>query len=459
MNEHDILIIGAGPAGIYLGWQLAKKGRMVLILERDSRETVGSKMDQFHMDTYSFDEFGVPPPAPGTEEFITSIERTTHYSPRGKYPKNMKWGNIAMRFQYFVQRLINLAEVDGVKFQFSSPFKEGIYREKKLVGVVVEQDKEEQKFFGRLVIDASGTNAIVRKSLSVDYGVETFEIKDDEKMYVIQRVIRWLTSDEPHPGTEIKSMTWMYYKTWIAPHFIPNANIFGNGQPGGFENAEKAVEIFLKNIPFPPYEIIEEHRATTTYRRSPYSLVGDGFFCLGDSACMTKPFNGEGISLSWSACKIAFEVIDRALQQPDYITKEKLWEINVLYFRNQGAKLAALLAQMPGASNSSKREMEYLFKKDIIFSAKDFEDMNNHYEIRISTGRMLKIIGIFLLGLLTRQFSRRTLNSMLNSMKIAGKLRKHYENFPENSINFDDWVQKAEELWNPVEKMKFTLVM
>jgi hypothetical protein len=249
----------------------------------------------------------------------------------------------------------------------------------------------------------------------------------------------------------------MYYKNWIAPHFLSNANIFGNGQPGGFENSEKANKIFLENIKFPPYEILEEHKAKTVYRRSPYSLVGDGFFCIGDSACMTKPFNGEGISLSWAVAKIATDVFNIALKSTDYVSKIKLWDINVQYYRDIGAKLAALLAQIPGAANTTKKEMEYLFKKNIIFSGRDFEDMNHYHELHISFGRMIKIIAIFVWGLITRQFSKLTLNSMLKYMKISNKIRKHYENFPNNSENFDEWVEIAEELWSPVEKMKFIL--
>lgn len=457
-KQYDVLIVGAGHAGIYLGWELAKKGRSVIILERESKEDVGSKMDQFHMDIIAFEEYGVPPPNPGTEEYITSIESTLHNSPTGKYPQIMRWGNFAMRFPYFIRRLIDLAETDGVKFEFSSRFKKGIYRDKKLVGVIVGQNNEESEYFGSIIVDSTGTNAVVRRSLPENYGIETFKIEDDEKMYVIQRVIRWLKPNEPHPGTESKSITWMYYKHWIAPHFIPNANIFGNGQPGGFENTEKANKIFLDNFSFPPYEILETHRATTAYRRQPYTLVADGFFCIGDSACMTKPFNGEGISLSWATAKIATEVIDKALQSSDYISKEELWAINVQYFRDYGAKLAALLAQIPVAANTTKKEMEYLFKKNIIFSGKDFEDMNYYYELKIGFGRMIKIVAIFIWGLLTRQFSRSTLGSMLKYMKISDKIRKHYEKFPENSQNFDEWVQKAEELWSSVEKMRFTLI-
>ena len=459
MNNNDIIIVGAGPVGIYLGWQLARKDHSVLIVERHSRKECGSKMDQFHLETMVFEKYGIAPPIEGTDEFITNFEWTSYYGPYGEYPQLMKYPVTAMRFQFFIQRLIKLAENDGVQFKFSTLYKEPIIKNNSLVGIICNKEGERLEFGGKIIIDASGSSAIVRRSLTEEIGVETFKIEDDEKMYVIQRVIRWLEPDDPHPGTGEfeESISWLYYKTWVAPHFLPNSNIFGGGQPGGYENAEKAAGIFLKDVPFPLYEVLEQHRATTAYRRSPFSLVGNGFLCLGDSACMSKSFSGEAIESSWSFSLIALKILSNLLDKRLDLSKENMWPINVEYFRDQGAKLAALLAQIPGAANTTKKDVTYLFKKNFIFSGRDFTSMWNNLEIELSFGRLLKIIGLFLWGLITRQFSRKALSTMIKYMGISGKIRKHYENFPEDANNFEDWVEKAERLWEPVEKMKYTL--
>lgn len=458
-NLLNIIIVGAGPVGIYLGWQLAKKNYSVLIIEKDSKEKTGSKMDQFHLETMVFKEYGIPPPVEGTDEFIRRFQWTSYYGPYGKYQKVMKYPITAMRFQFFIQRLIKLAEADGVKFQFSTNYKNPIIKENNLIGIEAEQNGNKIEFFGKLIVDSTGTAAVVRRSLPEDFGIETFKIEDDEKMYVIQRVIQWINPDQPHPGTGEyeESISWLYYKTWVAPHFLENGNIFGGGQPGGYENTEKAAQIFLNEVPFPPYKVIEEHRATTAYRRSPFSIVANGFFCIGDSACMSKSFSGEAIESSWRVSLIALEVIDKALRQNLELNRENLWEINIQYFRNQGAKLAALLSQISGAANTTKKDVCYLFKKDFIFSARDFTSMWEKLELEYSFGRMLKIVALFLWGLISRQFSRKALFTMLKYMKISGKIRKHYELFPEKPDKFNEWVKKAEELWSPVEKMKFTL--
>ena len=459
MNNTDIIIVGAGPVGIYFGWQLARKNHSVLIVECHSRDDCGSKMDQFHLETMVFEKYGIDPPIEGTDEFITNFEWTSYYGPYGRYQQVMKYPVTAMRFQFFIQRSIKLAEADGVIFEFSSEYKVPIIAENKLIGIKYEKDGKIFEAFGKLIVDSTGSSAIVRRSLPIDLGVETFKIEDDEKMYVIQRVIQWKNPNDPHPGTGQyeESISWLYYKTWVAPHFLPNANIFGGGQPGNYENQEKAMKIFLQDVPFPPYEILEIHKATTAYRRSPFSLVGNGFFCIGDSACMSKSFSGEAIESSWNASLIAIDVIDNCLMQNLELNKKNLWPINVGYFSEQGAKLAALLAQIPGAANTTKKDVTYLFKKNFIFSGRDFTSMWENLEMDMNTGRMIKIVGLFLWGLITRQFSSKALSTMLKYMGISGKIRKHYEKFPEDLTNFEDWVEKAQKLWELVEKMRYTL--
>ena len=36
---------------------------------------------------------------------------------------------------------------------------------------------------------------------------------------------------------------------------------------------------------------------------------------------------------------------------------------------------------------------------------------------------------------------------LLQANGLAGKIKKHYENYPENPKNFGKWVEKADFLW------------
>ncbi|MBD3195685.1 MAG: hypothetical protein GF317_11545 [Candidatus Lokiarchaeota archaeon] len=458
-KDFDIIIVGAGPVGIYLGYRFSKMDRSVLIIEKDSKESTGSKMDQFHLESMVFDKYEIPPPEEGTDEFITKFNYTSYFGPYGKYQQIMEYSITAMRFQFFIQRLLLMAEKEGVEFIFSAEYKKPIIKDKMLTGIKYDLNGSIHTVSANLIVDASGSSAIVRTSLPEEIGVENFRILDEEKMYVIQRVIEWKNPDKPHPGKgkKLESVSYLYYKTWIAPHFLPNANILGGGQPGGFENQEKAMETFLKDVSLPPYKIVDVHKATTAYRRSPFSIVGNGFLCIGDSACMSKSFSGEAIESSWNVTLIAVEEIDKLLNEGLLLTQENLWDINVRFFRNQGAKLAALLAQIPSAANLTKKDVSYLFKHNIIFSGEDFKSMWENLELNFGFGRLFKIIGLFLGGLITRKFTKKALSTMLKYMKISGAIRNHYEEYPTDISNYDEWVSKAKDLWEPVESMRYTL--
>ena len=44
MEKHEVIIVGAGPAGLQLAKILAENGKDVLVLERLSEEKIGSKL-------------------------------------------------------------------------------------------------------------------------------------------------------------------------------------------------------------------------------------------------------------------------------------------------------------------------------------------------------------------------------------------------------------------------------
>lgn len=458
-NRYDIVIVGAGTAGLFIARKLALLNHSVLVIEKNSKEACGEKMDQFHMAQSSFPKYDIPPPIEGSDELIATRDGTTNVSPNFEHHKFMKYPIYAMRFQYFIQRLIKLAMEAGAVFEFEANFQEGIYEENILRGVKALKYEVILEYFGKVIIDTSGPAAAVRCSLPENYNVETFGIDDSEKMYVIQRVVQWNDPNQA-PTKSGQNFSYTFYKTWFAQHFSENANIFGNGQPGGFQNTERAFEIFNSKYSVTPYKLLEEHRATTTYRRSPYSLVGDAFVCVGDSACMTEPHSGEGIKCAWGACEIIIDTIHDQLTletPPEYIDRKRLWKINVQYFRNQGAKLAGLLSQIPDAANLSAKDVNFLFKKDIIFSSKDFGDMNQYYELKIDGKRMTKIAATFMGGLLSGKISLKAIRSMLGSMKISGEIREHYEQYPDQFLLFPEWKKKADKLWSKVVKMQFTL--
>jgi len=447
-RDCDILIVGAGTAGSYFGWQMARKGHSVVIVEKSERSNVGGRLDVFHIDSVKFAEFGVPPPREDSPEFCVILEKGISYSPEGKHPKTVRYPFHVMRLPLFLQRLFTLAESEGVQFEFSTEFSRLLYRDGRVNGAVVRREGEELTVRARLVVDASGISAVVRTSLPNDYGVENFRTAPDEKFYVVLRYITWL---DPHRPRTVDSEGWTFYKAWVAPSFHERGAIIGIGATGSYDHAEEVFREFEAAISLPPHQVDKIERGVTPYRRPPFSLVGDGFLCLGDSACLTKPFSGEGVTSGWTLCKIAVEVVDQALKGGGYLDANALWPINVRYFRDQGAKFAGILATVPSAANVTRRENSYLFEKDIIFSEDDLTGMNRDFEMHLSTGKILRIVGVIARGLLSGDYSFASLRALLRSVRMSGRIRGHYESFPADRSGFTAWVDTAEDLWRRVD--------
>jgi len=445
MNEEcDVLIVGAGAAGSYFGWQMAKRGYSVVIVERSERASVGKRLDVFHIDSVKFAEFGIAPPEEDSPEFCVILEKGISYSPEGKYPKAVRYPFHVMRLPLFLQRLFTLAESAGVHLEFSTEFSRLLYQDGRISGAVVRREGKEQTVRARLVVDASGINAVVRTALPAGYGVENFKTAPDEKFYVVLRYITWLDPNRPRT---VDSEGWTFYKAWVAPSFHERGAIIGIGATGSYDHAEEVFREFAAAIPLPPHQVDKIERGVTPYRRPPYSVIGDGFLCLGDSSCLTKPCSGEGVTSGWTLCKIAVEVIDQVLQEEDYLTADSLWPINVGYFRDQGAKFAGILATVPSAANVSKRENSYLFEKDVVFSEDDLTEMNRDFEMHLTTRKILRIVGVIVLGLLSGNYSFASLKALLRSVRISGKIRGHYESFPADRSDFASWADTAGDLW------------
>jgi len=148
-------------------------------------------------------------------------------------------------------------------------------------------------------------------------------------------------------------------------------------------------------------------------------------------------------------CMIAADILEDSLHKEGYISREKLWNINVRYYRDQGAKFAGLFMQLSGILNFTEKEWNYLVKSNIIYRSRKGEipEPNKEYEADMSFGEILKIALGLLAGVIKRKLSFKNVRKLLKANGLAGKIKKHYENYPDNPADFDDWVKKADELW------------
>ncbi len=448
MMFYDVLIVGAGTTGVYFGWLMAQRGHSVIIIDRDAREKVDSRLEIIHFHKQTMADLGIPPPkeAPGLLFPYKDV--------------------LVSRLPVFLQRMYTILEAAGAHLEFLCEFRELLYENRRIIGVKAIQEGKSVEFLSRLVVDASGVACAVRSSLPNDYGVENWKYESHNRFFVILHYIKWQKPNEPHPEWgDIRP----YYLAFFDPGYTRDEAIWGIPVPESFEKAAILFNELLKREQFPPFEIKKKEYGSFTYSRPPYSLVGDGFFCAGDSAAMTHPIAARGIAETWRMSKLVDDVIDHALRSGGYVSKELLWEVNVRYFRGDGADHAYLFILTSLMYRLTEKEMNFLFTKvRSLFdpkavpgnaSATPPNEMGEKppaaVDFKISVGIVVKIILQVLAGLFTGKVSFQRVGQLLKANKLGNKLKTHYKNFPDRPEEFDAWVLEAKALWKlrtPVTK-------
>jgi flavin-dependent dehydrogenase len=448
-ENYDVIVVGAGTAGTYMSWLLAKKGYSVLTIEKDERETVGKRLDIIHFETDRIEKAGIPPFKVGEPDCIEIRDTSIVGTPDLTTEIKIRALQTIVRLTPFLNRMYKELEKEGVNLEFSCTFQELIFENKKIIGIRATKSTKKFEYYARVVIDATGKVAALRTSLPDDYGVETFKLGPYDVMYVLLQYIKWKNPEQEHPTPDTGYNWWLL---WFGPSYDQDQAILGVGSPGSYDNARLMREDYLNRANLPPYEIVKEEQGITPYRRTPYSFVSDGFVTIGDAGALTYPFSGHGVTATWMLCIIVADVLNDALKKEGSITRKDLWPINVRYFRDQGAKFASLYMQLSGALNFKEKEWNYFLKKGFLYqTGEDEEDIpepNKEYEEEeMSIGELLKFLGKLIWGILKGKFTIRHVSRLISVNGLAGKVKNQYKNFPENPEDFNEWVEKSEALW------------
>ena len=249
------------------------------------------------------------------------------------------------------------------------------------------------------------------------------------------------------------STIYPYYKVWFGPIGEDDTAQFGACAFGSYDNAIASGEEFKKTIYLPPHDVDKIEQGMMPYRYSLYSFVADGFLCLGDSAAISKPYSGEGITATWNLCKIAANGVVHAMKDGKYPTKNALWPINVKYSRTQGANFAEIMATLIGAVDATKEENEYEFKKSIVFDEAVMTQMNYAFANKMTIRQMLYLVNQIIDARANGSIRKSTISNIIKSLLKAQALKRHYKAFPKNSKKFAKWCNKADELWKDAGSM------
>jgi digeranylgeranylglycerophospholipid reductase len=303
--KYDIVVVGAGPAGLCAGISAAKEGCKVLIIER--RSEIGSPIRTSGGSWIAeMQEFNIPASLYNPISKITFRSSNEEASFSSNPPQNCVL-NVRGLYQYLAEQALNL----GAKISVRTSAKELILQNSDVKGVTIVKFSERKHICADVVIDASGYSCFSYR----DIGIKV--------------------PDRFAEGVE--------YELY-APHFVPNESfLFVGGRicksgygwifPCGNSRARIGVGIIKPDNPQDPISVLNKFISTSNLIEGSREIefhhgflpcwgyltknVFNGLIIIGDAAGHLPLLVGEGIRFAMKSGLVAGRVAAEAVKNSD----------------------------------------------------------------------------------------------------------------------------------------------
>ncbi|RMW37460.1 MAG: NAD(P)/FAD-dependent oxidoreductase [Nitrosopumilus sp.] len=312
---YDLVVVGGGPAGSSAAYTASKNGLKVVLIEKE--ESIAESVRTSGVTWIkNIEEFGIP------EDCYNPVKNFEFYSPNNK----VSIGDTVARSAVLDVRktyrwLASQAEEQGTEIVVNTTVKDVIKDESgKIIGVKAIQNEKEIEFFGKVVIDASGFQSTVAKSMGFVKQWERFGAgaEYEAKVEHVKADTWWLMVGEKYSPAGY---------AWIFPLGNNIARIgVGIGKPDSPVDPTARLKELIENKEGPiadlgKIEPIEFHYGLIPNDGLSRKTVYDNLILVGDSAGQANPLVLEGIRYAIKFGRIAGEVTSKAIKEND--TSEK----------------------------------------------------------------------------------------------------------------------------------------
>lgn len=322
LNEYDVIVVGAGPAGSTAAHFLAKDnaGFDVLILDRKTNvgvpvqcgEAIGKSKKELEM-------IEIPEHA-----IIQEIRGFRVYSPDGTpvdWINKEVQGYIVDR-RIFDKELLAQAAEAGTDVKLGANVLDVIYEDKKVKGVRGEILGEPFEVEARIVIGADGVNSRIAKAVELRKRIPPRELDTSVGFDMVNVEVDRPDLMEFYVGKEIAPRGYV----WIFPKGETRANVgigigVGFGEEG--KNALHYLQDFMENHPIGSRKCKKAQMIEFRVGAIPLGglnkngIVADNVMLVGDAAGQVSPITGGGMSYGMVGGQIAGKTAAEALDRAD----------------------------------------------------------------------------------------------------------------------------------------------
>ena len=330
-----VIVAGAGHGGIVAAKNLAENGCDVTVYEKLPENEIG--YDWYDCLWYKvFDEVGFSTP---DDKYFTPFMDMRYISPSQRVemysPKSNNSSSKYIDRKVLLNHLVAEARAAGVKFEFGTEVINAVTVGFTVRGVHIVKNGEPVKITADLVIDACGADSPLRKSLPLEFGFMN-EIPETDKFNVYRA---YFEKNSPFTENPVYKIYFFHCGTpgmdWVieeGDHYDVLVGAFGAFEE---DTVEKAVADFRRIYPDMSEKILRGGQcATIPLRKALPLLVCGGYALVGDSASMTEPLSGSGITKSMQAGKILADTVIAAGDKK--LTVDVLWQYQYTYFKKVG---------------------------------------------------------------------------------------------------------------------------
>lgn len=281
-----IAVIGAGPAGNYTAYLLAKKGHSVAVYERNS--SIGPPVQC----TGILSDYFLNLMAPNKKFVQNIVTKTRIYAPNGKYVEAKIKKNYIICRKKFDNYLADLAKKAGVKYYLNHSFKSYKKIGKKLEiklnnkGKIITKEAE-------ILIGADGPNSHVAKSAGLF----------DKRKFVIGTQIEAKSKND----NVVEFYPYIGSYAWVVS-VSKNSIRIG---VAGYKNTPRLFKKFVEDKLGKKYKTIENQSGIISTFNPRVKVQKDNIYLVGEATTFVKATSGGGINQSLKSAIILTECIEK----------------------------------------------------------------------------------------------------------------------------------------------------
>ncbi len=373
-NTYDVIVMGGGPAGSSVASMLAREGRSVILFEKAifPRHHIGESL---MTDTYwTFRRMGVIEKlkqSPFVRKYSVQFANAAGKESRPFYFFEAVHHESAVTWQvnraHFDHLLIDHAAEQGATVHQGVLVKEVLFEGDRAIGVEVEmQDGSRQKFYSKVVVDATGQSAMLSNKFR-------WRVRDPK----LKKAVLYSYFKNAHREPDLNGGATLVLRTekgsngwfWYIPleNDITSVGIVADPEYLVQGRGQDLAKIFHEEIEKcePCRRRVEGgERVDKIYSILDYSYrskqnAGNGFILIGDAYGFLDPIYSSGVLLALKMAELATDAIHDAFKHDDF-SAERLGQFQakldrgiesmrklVYAFYNEGFSFSGFLRKHP----------------------------------------------------------------------------------------------------------------